>query len=68
MRGAMSVEYAFYAFFALALLCILSVSLAERLRVAGYSRAALLTERATRLMFFSVVAVTAVVGWLAATQ
>jgi branched-chain amino acid transport system substrate-binding protein len=64
----MDVEYAFYAFFALALLCILSVSLAERLRVAGYSRAALLTERATRLMFFSVVAVTAVVGWLAATQ
>ena len=64
----MAVEYAFYAFFALALLCILSVSLTERLRVAGYSRAALLTERATRLMFFSVVAVTAVVGWLAATQ
>ena len=31
----MDIEYAFYVFFALALLCILSVSLAEQLRVAG---------------------------------
>jgi branched-chain amino acid transport system substrate-binding protein len=64
----MDVEYAFYVFFALALLCILSVSLAERLRNSGHGQAALLTERATRLVFFLSVATIAAVGWLAATQ
>ena len=64
----MDVEYAFYVFFALALLCILSVSLAERLRNSGHGQAALLTERATRLVFFLSVATVAAVGWLAATQ
>ena len=64
----MDVEYAFYVFFALALLCILSVSLAEQLRVAGRRRAALVTERATRLVFFLAMAATAAAGWLAATQ
>ena len=34
----MDVEYAFYVFFALALLCILSVSAAERLRISGHGR------------------------------
>ena len=48
----MAVEYAFYVFFALALLCILSVSLAEQLRVARRDRSALAIERATRLVFF----------------
>jgi branched-chain amino acid transport system substrate-binding protein len=64
----MDVEYAFYVFFALALLCILSVSAAERLRVTGHDRAALLTERATRLVFFLAAGATVVVGWLAATE
>ena len=64
----MDVEYAFYVFFALALLCILSVSAAERLRVTGHDRAALLTERATRLVFFLAAVATVVAGWLAATE
>jgi ABC-type branched-subunit amino acid transport system substrate-binding protein len=64
----MDVEYAFYVFFALALLCILSVSAAERLRIAGRARAALLTERATRLVFFVAVVAVATSGWMAATQ
>ena len=34
----MDVEYAFYVFFALALLCILSVSAAERLRIRDVAR------------------------------
>jgi branched-chain amino acid transport system substrate-binding protein len=64
----MDVEYAFYVFFALALLCILSVSAAERLRNAGRGRAALLAERTTRLVFFLAVSGIAAAGWLAATQ
>jgi branched-chain amino acid transport system substrate-binding protein len=64
----MDVEYAFYVFFALVLLCTLAVSTAEQLRVKGRSRAAGLTERATRLVFFLVVFATAAAGWLAATQ
>src|SRR4051794_26235772 len=64
----MDVEYAFYVFFALALLCALSVSVAERLRVAGRERGALLAERTTRLVFFLAVSGVAAAGWLAATQ
>lgn len=64
----MDVEYAFYMFFALALLCLLSVSVAERLRITGRSRAALLTERVTRLVFLLGVTATAVVGWIAASR
>jgi branched-chain amino acid transport system substrate-binding protein len=64
----MAVEYAFYVFFALALLCILSVSLAEQLRMAGRNHAALAAERATRLVFFLAMAATAAAGWLAATE
>ena len=55
-------------FFALALLCTLAVSVAEQLRLQGRARAAGLTERATRLVFFLVVFATAAAGWLAATQ
>ena len=64
----MDVEYAFYVFFALALLCPLSVSPTEQLRAAGRGRAALLAERATRLVFFLAMAAISVAGWLAATQ
>jgi ABC-type branched-subunit amino acid transport system substrate-binding protein len=64
----MDVEHAFYVFFALALLCILSVSATERLRNSGRGRTALLTERATRLVFFLAVAAIVTAGWLAATQ
>lgn len=64
----MDVEYAFYVFFALALLCTLSVSTTEQLRAAGRGRAAMLAERATRLVFFLAMAAISVAGWLAATQ
>ena len=64
----MDVEYAFYVFFALALLCTLSVSVAERLRLVGRTRAARLTEHATRLVFFLAVVATAAAGWLGAAR
>jgi hypothetical protein len=64
----MDVEYVFYMFFALALLCTLSVSLAEQFRALGRHRGALATERTTRLVFLLAMMATAVAGWLAATQ
>lgn len=59
----MAVEYAFYVFFALALLCTVSVFVAERLRLAGNYRAAVRTEFATRLAFVLILAATAIVSW-----
>jgi len=50
------VEYVFYVYFGLSLLCIVSVLLAERLRVAGQNLYAQRTERLTRSIFVSVVA------------
>jgi hypothetical protein len=64
----LDVEHAFYVFFALALLCALSVSVTERLRISERGRAALLTERATRLVFFLAISAVAAAGWLAAPQ
>lgn len=64
----MDVEYAFYVFFALALLCTLSVSVAEQLRAKRRGAAAVLVERATRLVFILTVVATAVLGWLAASR
>jgi branched-chain amino acid transport system substrate-binding protein len=62
-----AVEYAFYVFFTLALLCTAAVLLAERLRVSGQDRAALRIEWATRLAFALIVAAATVAGWFAAT-
>lgn len=53
-------EYAFYVFFGLSLLCILSVLLAERQRGAGIKERALAIERWTKIAF--VVAVAVVLG------
>jgi hypothetical protein len=47
----MAVEYAFYVFFGLSLLCVISVLSAERLRAAGRGAAASLSERAARIVF-----------------
>jgi ABC-type branched-subunit amino acid transport system substrate-binding protein len=47
----MAIEYVFYIFFALCLLSIMSVLIAERLRVAGAAVAARRTEVVTRLMY-----------------
>jgi hypothetical protein len=51
-----AVEYAFYVFFALSTLCIVSVLAAERLRVAGHATVATRTEFWTRLGFLLAVA------------
>ncbi len=62
-----AVEYAFYVFFCLSLLCIVSVLGAERLRVAGRAKIAALTDEATRILFLLAVAGTLAVAaamWL----
>ncbi len=56
----MKVEFAFYVFFGLSLLCILAVLFAEHLRAAGRTAAAIHFEHWTKVVF--AVAVLAVVG------
>jgi ABC-type branched-subunit amino acid transport system substrate-binding protein len=46
-----AIEYAFFVFFGLSLLCIVAVLGAERLRAAGRIDAAIVTEHATRILF-----------------
>jgi hypothetical protein len=53
-----AVEYAFYVFFALSLLCIVAVLSAERLRAADRKSAAMVVERWTRIAFMLAVAAT----------
>jgi branched-chain amino acid transport system substrate-binding protein len=55
-----AVEYAFYLFFCLCLLCIVSVLAAERRRAAGHAATGVLIERWTRITF--VIGVAAVVA------
>jgi branched-chain amino acid transport system substrate-binding protein len=59
-----AVEYAFYVFFCLTLLCIVSILLAERLRVAGRKTAVVATERWARRLFLLTVAATVIAAWL----
>ncbi len=60
-----AVEYGFYVFFALCLVCIIAVLAAERLRGAGRSSAALIVERAGRYLFLAGMGGTAVAGLVA---
>lgn len=53
-----AMEYAFYLFFALSLLCIIAVLLAERSRDAKRAGTALAIERWTRVAFLLVVGIT----------
>lgn len=53
-----AVEYAFYLFFALSLLCTVAVLAAEQLRVGGRTRGAERVEVATRAVFLAAVAAT----------
>ena len=46
-----AVEYGFYAYFTLCLLCIVAVLLAERLRMAGRQQTAVAVERSGRYVF-----------------
>ena len=57
-----AVEYAFYLFFALSLLCIVAVLLVEQFRVAKHNAAAVKTERWTRVAFLAVAAITVAGG------
>jgi branched-chain amino acid transport system substrate-binding protein len=52
-----ALEYAFYIFFALSTLCIVSVLGAERLRAAGRAAVAVRTDQLTRAVFLLAVAV-----------
>jgi branched-chain amino acid transport system substrate-binding protein len=53
-----AVEYAFYVFFGLSLLCIVSVLAVERLRAAGQNATGIVVERSTRVVFLAGVALT----------
>jgi len=53
-----AVEYAFYVFFGLSVLCIISVLIAERLRVADRAGVAVHVERSTQVVFLVAVALT----------
>jgi branched-chain amino acid transport system substrate-binding protein len=63
-----AVEYGFYVFFALCLLCIIAVLTAERLRVAGHTSMAVGVDQAGRYLFLLGMVGTAVVGWIAYSQ
>jgi ABC-type branched-subunit amino acid transport system substrate-binding protein len=54
-----AVEYAFYVFLALGLLCIVYVTVFETLRLAGHAAAANRVEHGTRIVFLLAVALTA---------
>jgi branched-chain amino acid transport system substrate-binding protein len=54
-----AVEYAFYVFFGLSVLCIVSVLFAERLRTAHRPQVAVRVERSTEVIFLVAVAATA---------
>jgi branched-chain amino acid transport system substrate-binding protein len=60
-----AVEYGFYIFFGLCLLCIVAVLVAERLRVTGRQPAAATVERSGRYLFVIVCMSTALAAWLA---
>jgi len=55
-----AVEYAFYVFFGLSVLCIVSVLVAERLRVAKHPASATTVERSTQAAFAALVAGTVI--------
>jgi hypothetical protein len=57
-----ALEYAFYLFFGLSLLCVVAVLLAERFRDAKRIGTATATERRARVLFLLVVAMTVVAG------
>jgi branched-chain amino acid transport system substrate-binding protein len=60
-----AVEYGFYVFFTLCLLCIVAVLFAERLRGAGRTSAALAVERSSRYLFLLGFLGTGAAAWFA---
>jgi hypothetical protein len=61
-----AVEYGFYVFFALCLLCIVSVLTAERFRGGGHPKTAVLVERSARALYVLALLTTGVAAWLVA--
>ena len=64
----LAVEYVFYIFFALSLLCIVSVLAAEQFRVAGSKTVAIAAERATRALFLLAMLGTVSAAWLVSSR
>jgi branched-chain amino acid transport system substrate-binding protein len=60
-----AIEYVFYVYFALCLLCIVSILAAERLRVGKRETAARRTEALTHALFVLMIAATAGAAWFA---
>ena len=63
-----AVEYGFYVFFSLCLLCILTVLIAERQRIVGRPQLALTVERAGRAAFLAIFVMTTMAAVLVAMQ
>jgi ABC-type branched-subunit amino acid transport system substrate-binding protein len=63
----MAVEYIFYVYFALSLLCIVAVLTAERYRTAGKGKIAVRTENVSRALFVFLVAATAIAVFVSQT-
>jgi hypothetical protein len=63
-----AVEYGFYSFFTLCLLCIVAVLIAERFRAAGRQPMAVAVERSGRYLFLLGLAGTVAAGTLAYAQ
>ncbi len=59
-----AVEYGFYVFFGLCLLCIVSVLGAERLRASSQQAAAVVVERSGRYLFVVIFVTSAALAWL----
>jgi hypothetical protein len=64
----MAIEYVFYVFFGLCLLCIVSILAAERLRVAKRETAALRTEALTHALFVLTIMATGGAAWFASVS
>jgi branched-chain amino acid transport system substrate-binding protein len=63
-----AVEYGFYVYFALCLLCIVAVLLSERLRVAGRQQMAGVVDRSGRYVFVLGLIGTVLAGFICYTQ
>lgn len=59
-----ALEYGFYAFFVLCLLCIVSVLVAERMRAAAQPGRAVAVEQSSRLLFLVGLVGTVAVAWV----
>jgi branched-chain amino acid transport system substrate-binding protein len=59
-----ALEYGFYIYFSLCLLCIVAVLIAERFRAAGRQTTAVVVDRSGRLLYLFTLAATILAAWL----